>query len=139
MRKMFGSSDMPKIKKMIREIEANLANFNQSKANKLIVRTTNYISSKLDTPKVVENKQDKVTKKASLDQSWSDYKFKLSPRQEQFCKLTNDFYKDLSSARKSKNDIRINKVHKQRQQNLDGLIPNGKIQDWIFKVIKIIV
>ena len=61
----------------------------------------------------------------------------LSIKQRQFCKLTNDFYKDLSSARKSKNDIRINKVHKQRQQNLDGLIPNGKIQDWIFKVIKI--
>ena len=57
MRKMFGSSDVPKITKMISDIESSLANFNQSKANKLIVQTTDYISSKLDKPKVVENKK----------------------------------------------------------------------------------
>ena len=35
--------DMPKIKKMIKDIEASLANFNQLKANKLIAQTSNYI------------------------------------------------------------------------------------------------
>ena len=28
-------------------------------------------------------------------------------------------------------------VHKERQENLDALIPRGKIDNWIFKVIKI--
>ena len=37
----------------------------------------------------------------------------------------------------TKNDIKINIVHQQRQENLDALIPSGKISNWIFKVIKI--
>ena len=28
-------------------------------------------------------------------------------------------------------------VHKERQENLDALIPQGNISNWIFKVIKI--
>ena len=138
MRKMFGSNDMPKIKKMIKDIESSLANFNQLKATKLIAQTSNYISSKLDKPKVVEkNKQTKIVKKASLDQSWSDYRSKMSIQQGQFCQLTDSFFDDLKNARKSKNEIKINIVHKERQGDLDALIPGGKISNWIFKVVKI--
>ena len=31
----------------------------------------------------------------------------------------------------------VNMVHKERQENLDALIPQGNINNWIFKVIKI--
>ena len=138
MRKMFGSNDMPKIKKMIKDIKASLANFNQLKATKLIAQTTNYISSKLDKPRAVEkNKQAKAVKKTSLDQSWSDYRSKMSIQQGQFCQLTDSFFNDLKNARKSKNEIKVNIVHKERQGDLDALIPGGKISNWIFKVIKI--
>ena len=138
MRKMFGSSDTPQITKMISDIEASLNNFNQSKANRLIAQTTNYISSKLDKPKIVEkNKQTKVAKKASADQSWLDYKSKMSIQQGQFCQLTDSFFDDLDNARKSKNEIKVNIVHKDRQGDLDALIPGGKISNWIFKVVKI--
>ena len=138
MRKMFGSSDIPKIKKMIKNIELSLKNFNQSQANKIIAQTTNYISSKLDKPKVVEkNNQTKVVKNASLDQSWSDYRSKMSIQQGQFCQLTDSFFGDLDKARKSNNEIKVNIVHKERQGDLDALIPGGKISNWIFKVIKI--
>ena len=138
MRKMFGSNDMPKIKKMIKDIEASLANFNQLKANKLITQTSNYISSKLDKHKVVEkNKQTKIVKKASLDQNWSDYRSKMSIQQGQFCQLIDSFFDDLKNARKSKNEIKVNIVHKERQGDLDALIPGGKISNWIFKVVKI--
>ncbi len=138
MRKMFGSNDMSKIKKMIKDIEANLSNFNQLKATKLIAQTSNYISSKLDKPKVVEkNKQTKIAKKTSLDQSWSDYRSKMSIQQGQFCQLTDSFFDDLKNARKSKNEIKVNIVHKERQGDLDALIPGGKISNWIFKVVKI--
>ena len=138
MRKMFGSNDMPKIKKMIKEIEANLNNFNQSQDNKLIVQTKNYISSKLDKPKVVEkNEKTKVIKKGSLDKSWSNYKSKMSIQQGQFCQLTDSFFDDLKNARQSNNEIKVNIVHKERQGDLDALIPGGKISNWIFKVVKI--
>ena len=138
MRKMFGSSDVPKITRMISDIESSLANFNQSNASKLIVQTTNYISSKFDKPKIVENKKDnKVIKKVSVDQSWSEFKSKMSIQQGQFCQLTDSFFNDLDNARKSKNEIKVNIVHKQRQEDLDALIPGGEINNWIFKVVKI--
>ena len=137
MRKMFGSSDMPKIKTLIGEVEANLANFNQSKANKLIVKTTSYISSKLDKPKVVEKKDFPTDTPNLINVSWNKVKNDFTIQQRQFCQLTDSFFSDLENARKSKNEIKINMVHKERQSDLDALIPGGKINNWIFKVIKI--
>ena len=43
----------------------------------------------------------------------------------------------MDKAINSGNDIKINIVHQERQENLDGLLPLGKINNWIFKVIKI--
>ena len=138
MRKMFGSSDVPKITKMISDIENSLANFNQSQANKLIVQTTNYISSKLDKPKVVENKKTFSVKELNTQNvSWDKVKNDFTIQQRQFCQLTDSFFDDLDYARKSNNEIKVNIVHKERQEDLDALIPGGKINNWIFKVVKI--
>ena len=68
---------------------------------------------------------------------WSKLKNNLMIQQQQFCQLTDRFYDNLNKARKSKNEIKVNIVHKERQENLDALIPEGKISNWIFKVIKI--
>ena len=65
------------------------------------------------------------------------YSNDMSLQQKQFCQLTNRFFQDIEKAYKSKNDIKVNIVHRDRQENMDGLIPNGKISNWIFKVIKI--
>ena len=43
----------------------------------------------------------------------------------------------MDKAVSSKNEIRINMVHRDRQQNLDGLLPGGKVNNWIFRVLKI--
>ena len=59
----------------------------------------------------------------------------MSLQQEQFCQLTNRFFKDMDKAMSSRNEIRINIVHRDRQENLDGLVPGGKINNWIFKVV----
>ena len=61
----------------------------------------------------------------------------MSIQQEQFCQLTDRFFKDMDKAITSRNDIRVNIVHQERQENLDALIPSGKINNWIFKVVKI--
>ena len=138
MRKMFGSSDMPKIKKMIKQIETSLANFNQTKANKIISQTTLYINSKLDKPMVAEKTKPQSLKKTNLNiNSWSSVKNDFTIQQRQFCQLTDGFFDDLEKARSTKNEIRVNIVHKQRQGDLDALIPGGKITNWIFKVVKI--
>ncbi len=73
----------------------------------------------------------------NLPNDWKPFQNKIVPQQDQFCQLTNRFLKDINQANKSKNDIRINLVHQDRQESLDALLPKGKINNWIFKVIKI--
>mgnify|MGYP001410306685 CR=1 FL=1 len=65
---------------------------------------------------------------------WSKLKKNLMIQQQQFCQLTDRFYDNLNKARKSKNEIKVNIVHKERQDDLDALIPGGKMNNWIFKV-----
>ena len=62
---------------------------------------------------------------------------KMSLQQEQFCQLTNRFFQDIKKATSSGNEIKVNIVHKERQENLDGLLPEGKVNNWIFKIVKV--
>jgi len=134
MRKKFGSSEVIKIKNIISEIESSLSNFNQSVAEELLNRSTTYISINSEKPKEIKS----VTKiVSSLDNNWLKLENDLPIQQRQFCQLTDRFYDNLKVARKSKNEIKVNMVHKERQENLDALIPQGKINNWIFKVVKI--
>ena len=134
MRKMFGSSEVPKIKSIIKDIQLTLADFNQSVANRVLRKSSTYIARKSPKPK----EENRITKVASsLDKNWSNVEDDLSIQQQQFCQLTDRFYDNLNRAHKSKNEIKVNMVHKERQENLDALIPRGEIDNWIFKVIKI--
>ena len=88
-----------------------------------------------------ENKKNRgngnSTFNIKLSPEWIPFQNKMSLQQEQFCQLTNRFFEDIKKASKSGNEIKINIVHKERQENLDGLLPGGKVNNWIFKVIKI--
>ena len=143
MRKMFGSSEIPKIKDMIKDIQSTLSNYNQAVANKVLSKSSSYIASKLSKTKIASKSskpkdQNKTTKVVStLEANWIELEGDLTIQQQQFCQLTDRFYNDLNRARTSKNEIKVNMVHKERQENLDALIPQGRINNWIFKVIKI--
>ena len=76
-------------------------------------------------------------KTVKLPPEWMPYSNDMSLQQKQFCQLTNNFFKDMDKAISSRNEIRINMVHRDRQENLDGLLPSGKFNNWIFKVLKI--
>ena len=86
--------------------------------------------------KANRSKGNKVNK-AKLPPEWMPFQNKMSIQQDQFCQLTERFFKDMDKAINSGNDIKINIVHQDRQENLDGLLPLGKINNWIFKVVKI--
>jgi hypothetical protein len=119
---------------MIKDIQSTLSDFNQSVANKVISQSSTYIASKSPKPK----EEKKTTKLVSTsDSNWQQLEGDLTIQQQQFCQLTDRFYDNLNTARTSKNEIKVNMVHKERQENLDALIPQGKINNWIFKVIKI--
>ena len=140
MRKMFGSSEIPKIKKQINDIQSILSSFNQKTAENVIKETSFYIASKLPQKSITkaEKALTKTKKTAvSIDNKWLQVKNNLMIQQQQFCQLTDRFFDNLKKAKVSKNEIKVNMVHKERQENLDALIPKGTFNNWIFKVIKI--
>jgi len=69
--------------------------------------------------------------------SWTNAEKYISIQQKQFCDLTDNFVVDLNNAHNSRNEIKINKVKKQRQEDLDALLPEGKFQNWIVKVVSV--
>ena len=69
--------------------------------------------------------------------SWEDLKSQIEIQQRQFCSLTENFFRQLQEAKKTRNEIRVNLVFMQRQEDLDALIPSGTFKNWIFEVVKI--
>ena len=69
--------------------------------------------------------------------SWEDLKSQIEIQQRQFCSLTENFFRQLQEAKKTRNEIRVNLVFMQRQEDLDALIPLGTFKNWIFEVVKI--
>ena len=43
----------------------------------------------------------------------------------------------MYNANNSRNEIKINRVKKKRQEDLDALLPEGKFQNWIVKVVSV--
>ena len=69
--------------------------------------------------------------------NWQDAEKYISIQQKQFCDLTDNYVVDLYNAQNSRNEIKINKVKKQRQEDLDALLPEGQFQNWIVKVVSV--
>lgn len=69
--------------------------------------------------------------------SWERYASSISIQQQQFCALTERFYAELKAARSTNNDIKVNLVFKNRQDDLDALVPKGQFNNWIFEVVRI--
>jgi len=69
--------------------------------------------------------------------NWQDAEKYISIQQKQFCDLTDNYVLDLNKAHNSRNEIKINRVKKQRQEDLDALLPGGKFQNWIVKVVSV--
>ena len=69
--------------------------------------------------------------------NWEGAEKYISIQQKQFCDLKNDHVVNLYNAINSKNEIKINRVKKQRQEDLDALLPGGKFESWIVKLVSI--
>ena len=68
---------------------------------------------------------------------WDAAEKYITIQQKQFCDLKNNHVVDLYNAIDSRNEIKINKVKKQRQEDLDALLPSGKFENWIVKLVSI--
>ena len=69
--------------------------------------------------------------------NWQDAEKYITIQQKQFCDLTDNYVVDLYNAENSRNEIKINKVKKQRQEDLDALLPEGKCPNWMVKVVSV--
>ena len=93
--------------------------------------------AKLSSQKDTETLGVETSEKIILPPEWMPF-FNFMPlQQNQFCQLTDRFFEGMDKAIKSGNEIKVNMVHKERQENFDGLLPGGEINNWIFKVIKV--
>ena len=69
--------------------------------------------------------------------SWDAAEKYITIQQKQFCDLTNNHVVNLYKAINSRNEIKINRIKKQRQEDLDALLPTGKFENWIVKLVSI--
>ena len=67
--------------------------------------------------------------------NWDGAEKYITIQQKQFCDLKNEHVLNLYNAIDSRNEIKINKVKKQRQEDLDALLPSGKFENWIVKLV----
>ena len=70
-------------------------------------------------------------------QDWNEAQNYAPIKQKQFCDLTDNYVEDLASAIIGRNEIKQNIIKKQRQEDLDGLLPSGRFKDWIVKTVSV--
>jgi len=69
--------------------------------------------------------------------TWFEVEQYTPIQQRQFCDLAEEYRSNLSEAFISRNEIKQNKVKQQRQEDLDGLLPEGKFDNWIARVVSV--
>ena len=70
-------------------------------------------------------------------QNWNEGKSYAPIQQRQFCDLTEKYRQSLTKAFASNNDIKVNLAKKQRQLDLDALLPRGQFENWVVKVVSV--
>ena len=97
------------------------------------------LRTSLETQKLSQDKSTVKTSNNDIKKSndWTNFQQNISIQQVQFCALSGRFFNQLEEARASGNEIKVNLVLKNRQDDLDALIPKGVFENWIFEAVKI--
>ncbi len=69
--------------------------------------------------------------------TWKDVEGSLSVQQQRFCGILLNFQKSFSASLSSANQIKVNNTIFERDQNIDALIPGGKFNNWVGRVVEI--
>lgn len=69
--------------------------------------------------------------------TWTDVEEFLSVQQQRFCGILQNFQKNFSTALSSANQIKVNNTIFERDQNIDALLPEGKFNNWVGRVVEI--
>lgn len=55
-------------------------------------------------------------------------------QQQQFCRVIDRFYDDLTSVYRTRNDIKKNALYRDRRRDLAALLPRGNFDNWVVQV-----
>jgi len=58
-------------------------------------------------------------------------------QQQQFCKVVDRFFDNLAETYVSRNEIRRNALFRERQRDMSALLPNGRFENWIVRVLEV--
>lgn len=68
---------------------------------------------------------------------WILHKAAIPIQQQEFCRIINRFRPDLEQVQQVKNEIRSNMLYRDREQDLETLLPRGRFENWVVHVIKV--
>ena len=90
-----------------------------------------------NSPVKKTEKKDYKNVKKEITHSFVPWKNKIKIQQVQFCELSQNVNEKIEKYRKERNYTRIKSLEAQFAQDVDGLLPNGYLNDWIVKVDKV--
>lgn len=76
-------------------------------------------------------------KKLSSNDVWVSFNPSVTVQERQFCRIIENFRAENAAAEKTKNQIKINETFKNLVQSLNALLPDGKFQGWIMRMVNV--
>jgi len=58
-------------------------------------------------------------------------------QQQQFCRIVDRFHDDLAKVYLARNELRQNALYRDRQADLAALLPKGRFENWIVRVVEV--
>jgi hypothetical protein len=68
---------------------------------------------------------------------WVLHKAAIPVQQQQFCRIVNQFGPDLEQVKQVRNEIRSNMLYRDREKDLEALLPHGRFENWVLHVIAV--
>lgn len=84
--------------------------------------------------KVVDFLNDMMLPDSEKLVDWISRNASIPIQQQQFCLIVQQFYPDLVKIEQIKNDIRRNTLYRDRQKDLETLLPRGRFDNWVLRV-----
>lgn len=86
--------------------------------------------------KITSNPID-TQKKLSSNEVWISFNPSITVQERQFCRIIENFRVENAAAGTTKNQIKINETFRNLAQSLNALLPDGKFQGWIIRMVNV--
>lgn len=85
---------------------------------------------------VTANPLDQV-KKTNGNEVWISFNPSITVQERQFCRIVENFRTENALAAQSNNKIKVNETYRGLTQSLNSLLPDGKFQGWVMRMVAV--